>query len=259
MASAVLWLCFASSQEPPETPETQTTHLSLRQTWQSMRANTPFLLVFAATLFMVLGATVIGKTVLYLFEYEMNDRAAGQQTLLLIFISVAVVVPFWTWVTLKTSKRFVWMAGSVIASVGLLALLFNPAQSSLMVQLNYVFISLGTGAYAVTFWGMLPDTVEYGEWRSGARVESMIFGSVTFAQKAAVAASAVILGFLLDVIGYQAGAVQSPETLSGLRMIIVLVPLAGIILSVLVMYFYPLSPQRHAQIVAEIENRQRAS
>lgn len=259
MASAVLWLCFASSQEPPETPETQTTHLSLRQTWQSMRANTPFLLVFAATLFMVLGATVIGKTVLYLFEYEMNDRAAGQQTLLLTFISVAVVVPFWTWVTLKTSKRFVWMAGSVIASVGLLALLFNPAQSSLMVQLNYVFISLGTGAYAVTFWGMLPDTVEYGEWRSGARVESMIFGSVTFAQKAAVAASAVILGFLLDVIGYQAGAVQSPETLSGLRMIIVLVPLAGIILSVLVMYFYPLSPQRHAQIVAEIENRQRAS
>ena len=64
LASVILWLCFAASQEPPETPETQTAHLSLRQTWQSMRANTPFLIVFAAILFMVLGATVIGKTVL---------------------------------------------------------------------------------------------------------------------------------------------------------------------------------------------------
>jgi GPH family glycoside/pentoside/hexuronide:cation symporter len=254
----ILWLCFAASQEPPETPETQTAHLSLRQTWQSMRANTPFLIVFAAILFMVLGATVIGKTVLYLFEYEMNDRAAGQQTLLLIAVIGLAVVPFWTWVTLKTSKRFVWMAGSAIASVGLVALLFNPAQSSQIVQLNYIVISIGTGAYAVTFWGMLPDTVEYGEWRSGARVESMIFGSVTFAQKAAVAASAVMLGFLLDVIGYQAGAVQSAETLSGLRMIIVLVPLAGIILSVLAMIYYPLSPRRHAEIVADIERRQSA-
>ncbi len=258
LASVILWLCFAASQEPPETPETQTAHLSLRQTWQSMRANTPFLIVFAAILFMVLGATVIGKTVLYLFEYEMNDRAAGQQTLLLIAVIGLAVVPFWTWVTLKTSKRFVWMAGSAIASVGLVALLFNPAQSSQIVQLNYIVISIGTGAYAVTFWGMLPDTVEYGEWRSGARVESMLFGSVTFAQKAAVAASAVMLGFLLDVIGYQAGAVQSAETLSGLRMIIVLVPLAGIILSVLAMIYYPLSPRRHAEIVADIERRQSA-
>ena len=258
LASVILWLCFAASQEPPETPETQTAHLSLRQTWQSMRANTPFLIVFAAILFMVLGATVIIKTVLYLFEYEMNDRAAGQQTLLLIAVIGLAVVPFWTWVTLKTSKRFVWMAGSAIASVGLVALLFNPAQSSQIVQLNYIVISIGTGAYAVTFWGMLPDTIEYGEWRSGARVESMIFGSVTFAQKAAVAASAVMLGFLLDVIGYQAGAVQSAETLSGLRMIIVLVPLAGIILSVLAMIYYPLSPRRHAEIVADIERRQSA-
>ncbi len=62
---------------------------------------------------------------------------------------------------------------------------------------------------------------------TGHRVESMVFGFATFAQKSAVALSALILGVLLDVIGYQAGIVQSEETLSGLRMIIVFVPLAG--------------------------------
>ena len=86
-------------------------------------------------------------------------------------------------------------------------------------------------------------------------MEATIFGLVTFAQKAAVALSAVLLGFLLDVIGYQAGAVQSAETLSGLRLIIVFVPLAGIAASAGFMLFYPLSPQRHAEIVAELNVR----
>jgi GPH family glycoside/pentoside/hexuronide:cation symporter len=123
------------------------------------------------------------------------------------------------------------------------------------VILNYIAMSFGAGAFAITFWGMLPDTVEYGEWKTGSRVESMIFGFATFAQKSAVALSALILGVLLDVIGYQAGAVQSEVTLSGLRMIIVFVPLVGVIASAACIYFYPLSPQRHAEIVSALEAR----
>lgn len=255
LACVVFWVCFAASKEPPETDETRDKRLTLRETRDSMVNNRPFLIVFAAILLMVVGATVIGKTVLYLFEYDLSDRAGGETTLVYMALTGFVAIPFWTWVTLKTSKRFVWMAGSAIASFGLIALLVNPSKSVELMQAHYVLIAFGTGAYAVTFWGMLPDTVEYGEWKTGVRVESMIFGAVTFAQKAAVALSALILGFLLDFIGYQAGATQSAETLWGLRLTIVFVPMVGIFLSVLVMYFYPLSPQRHAQIVSEIESR----
>ena len=63
--------------------------------------------------------------------------------------------------------------------------------------------------------------------------------------------------FLLDVIGYRAGQVQSTETLDGLRLVIVLVPLVGIAASALCMVFYPLSPQRHADIVRQLGERTR--
>jgi Na+/melibiose symporter-like transporter len=46
--------------------------------------------------------------------------------------------------------------------------------------------------------------------------------------------------------------VQSTETLDRLRLIIVLVPLAGIAASALCMVFYPLSPQRHTDIVRQL-------
>jgi GPH family glycoside/pentoside/hexuronide:cation symporter len=258
LATAVFWLCFAICREPEEGANERPAP-SLKDSFASMRANFPFLIVLASILLMVCGTTIIGKTILYFFEYRMGDRNAGSQALMAFAAVGLLVIPFWTFVTLKTSKRFVWLAGSAVSAVALLTLLFNPAHSNEMVIANYIFISFGFGAFAVTFWGMLPDTVEYGEWKSGARVEATIFGLVTFAQKAAVALSAVVLGFLLDVIGYQAGEVQSAETLSGLTLIIVFVPLAGIVASVAFMLFYPLSPQRHGEIVADLNDRKAAS
>ena len=254
LSTAILWICFALCREPPD-DDAQAPNLTIKQSFVSLRQNTAFLVVFAAVVLMTTGTTVIGKTMIYFFEYQMGDRNGAQIALMAFGLTGLLVIPFWTFVTLKTSKRLVWMVGSFFLSLALLAFLVNPATSQNMVILNYIAMSFGAGAFAITFWGMLPDTVEYGEWKTGHRVESMVFGFATFAQKSAVALSALILGVLLDVIGYQAGIVQSEKTLSGLRMIIVFVPLAGVVTSVACIYFYPLSPQRHADIVAELQSR----
>ena len=252
LATAIFWICFAICREPPES-DAEELRPTLKQTFASLKQNTPFLIVFAAVILMTTGVTVIGKTMIYFFEYQMGDRNGAQIALMAFGLTGLLVIPFWTFVTLKTSKRFVWMVGSFFLSLALITFLFNPAETQNAVILNYIAISFGAGAFAITFWGMLPDTVEYGEWKTGHRVESMVFGFATFAQKSAVALSALILGVLLDVIGYQAGVEQSEATLSGLRMIIVFVPLAGVVSSVACIYFYPLSPQHHADIVAELK------
>ena len=252
LATVIFWTCFAICREPPES-DAEDLRPTIKQTFASLKQNTPFLIVFAAVILMTTGVTVIGKTIIYFFEYQMGDRNGAQIALMAFGLTGLLVIPFWTFVTLKTSKRFVWMVGSFFLSLALIAFLFNPAETQNTVILNYIAISFGAGAFAITFWGMLPDTVEYGEWKTGCRVESMVFGFATFAQKSAVALSALILGVLLDVIGYQAGVEQSEATLSGLRMIIVFVPLAGVVASVACIYFYPLSPQRHAGIVAELK------
>lgn len=105
---------------------------------------------------------------------------------------------------------------------------------------------------------MLPDTVEYGEWRSGVRVESFAFGLGTLAQKAALGLGAGALGLLLTQIGYVANAEQSPATLEGLKNIMFWFPLAGHLLAMLLMYFYPIHGDLHARIVAEIAARRGA-
>ncbi|MGB2227289.1 MAG: MFS transporter, partial [Parvibaculales bacterium] len=178
LATAIFWICFAICREPPES-DAEELRPTLKQTFASLKQNTPFLIVFAAVILMTTGVTVIGKTMIYFFEYQMGDRNGAQIALMAFGLTGLLVIPFWTFVTLKTSKRFVWMVGSFFLSLALITFLFNPAETQNAVILNYIAISFGAGAFAITFWGMLPDTVEYGEWKTGHRVESMVFGFAT--------------------------------------------------------------------------------
>ena len=75
----------------------------------------------------------------------------------------------------------------------------------------------------MNFWSIVPDTVEYGELRSGVRAEAFIFGFVTLVQKVALGLSSAFLGLYLGWIGYVANQTQSAETIAGLKLLVTLV------------------------------------
>jgi GPH family glycoside/pentoside/hexuronide:cation symporter len=114
------------------------------------------------------------------------------------------------------------------------------------------FASLGL---SLTFWSMLPDTVEYGEWHGGARTESFIFGLGQFFLKAALGLGAGLFGWLLGLAGYQPNVAQSAHTLAGLKMIMVALPSVGLIGSAMAMLLYPLRRGDHESIVEQLAAR----
>ena len=102
---------------------------------------------------------------------------------------------------------------------------------------------------------MLPDTIEYGEWKSGIRTESSLYGFMTFAQKGAIAFAAVILGMALTSIGFEPNQIQTQETLDGLKSLMTWIPLVGVCISFTLVYFYPIDKAFHKKLIQEIENR----
>ena len=75
------------------------------------------------------------------------------------------------------------------------------------------------------FWSMLPDTVEYGQWRSSIRDDGIVFGlSQLLISKAGSGLGVGMIGLLLSAIGYTAGIDQSAETLQGIRASAFLIP-----------------------------------
>jgi GPH family glycoside/pentoside/hexuronide:cation symporter len=69
------------------------------------------------------------------------------------------------------------------------------------------------GSVAVMFWSTLPDTVEFGEWRSGVRDDGILFGLCQFISKAGSGLGVGMIGLFLSFIGYNANEAQSEEAL----------------------------------------------
>ena len=102
---------------------------------------------------------------------------------------------------------------------------------------------------------MLPDTIEYGEWKTGVRTESSLYGFMTFAQKGAIAIAALLLGMVLTQIGFEPNEIQSRQTLSGLKFVMTWIPLIGILISFILVSFYPIDKSFHKKLINEIELR----
>jgi melibiose permease len=100
---------------------------------------------------------------------------------------------------------------------------------------------------------MLADVVDYGEYKTGQRSESIIFSIQTMLVKFAGALSGFFIGIGLSMIGYVPNVEQSEETIFGLRFMMIGTPLIMILISVWVYKMqYKLHGEFHARVVQKI-------
>ena len=222
---------------------------------KTVATNYPFWIVFGCIL--ILGSTgvMFNKNLIYFVKYGLELHE--YQGLILGVSSGAsfLSLPFWAYLALKIGKRETWLISMTIAFIGLLLFFYYPIASLNELLILLALIGVGNGAGGVLFWSMLPDTVEYGEWKSGIRTDSSLYGFMTFAQKSSIAVAALILGFLLSGIGFEPNQIQSKETISGMKFMMSWIPICGIIISLVLMYFYPISTKFHRELLQRIKER----
>ena len=222
---------------------------------KSVSQNYPFWIVFGSIL--ILGSTSImfNNNLIYFVKYSL-DLHEHQGLILGVSSGAALLaIPFWAYAALKIGKRNSWMAAMALLLVGFLVFYFYPITSLNELLFVLGFIGIGNGATGVLFWSMLPDTIEYGEWKTGVRTESSLYGFMTFAQKGAIAFAAILLGMALTQIGFEPNQIQSEETLSGLKFIMTWIPLTGIFISFILVSFYPIDKSFHQKLIHEINLR----
>ncbi len=223
---------------------------------KSVSQNYPFWIVFSSILILGSTALMFNNNLIYFVKYSLDLHdyqglilgTSGGFTLL--------AIPFWALLALRLGKRNSWLIAMVWLLIGFLAFYFYPTQSLSELLIILAFLGFGNGATGVLFWSMLPDTIEYGEWKTGIRTESSLYGFMTFAQKGAIGISALLLGIILTNIGFIPNETQSQETLDSLKMVMSWVPISGVILSLVMVIFYPINKSFHAKLLKDIaENK----
>ena len=253
LATPILLMVFATARE---TAQATPAHADgTRLPWRAVFDNRAFWTLVLGGTVLVSCYTVYAKSVLYYFKYVLKDAAGAPAALALAGGAGLVIVPLWMLIARRIGKRAVWFAACAIFAGALTSFaLVQPRAGWPMTSFLIVMQSGFLGIY-FAYWGLLPDTVEYGEWKTGERAEGLLFGLALLFQKIALGLGAGLFGLALAQIGYVANQDQAPATIEAMKRVMVLVPIAGVAVSALILWFNPLRRGAHETIVAEIAAR----
>lgn len=242
---------------------------SFKQLFQIIKKNDQLLVAIGVILTFNFAMNCITGVSTYYFIYVAGNK--GLFSIFTMFAGFAEIFGLIIFPKLATklSKKQVYGLASSIPVIGLVILCltgFFMPKNYLLTALSGIFIKLGSGLQLGTVTVVLADVVDYGEYKLGTRNESVIFSIQTLLVKFASAMGALFTGFALDATGYIPEVTQSIATLSGMRVIMIVLPIIFVIVSFIIYRKYykldtrfikkmnkELSEKRKKQIIIEDE------
>ena len=265
IASCCLVLFLLSFLLTKEHVKSEST-VSVGQDLKLLLKNKPWWILIGAALASNLFNTVRGTTTAYFFADYIQQLVAfeGKWAFLVsagIFLSIGEIANMVGVVLAvplsknlgKKSTYILSMAALIVLSV---AFFFLPATAGgywAMLAFQLV-ISVFTGVISPLVWSMYADVADYSELKDGTASTGLIFSSASMAQKFGGAFGGSAVMWLLAAFGYNtiAGAVQTETAILGLRILMSWVPALVAALSILVVWFYPLTKKKMAAVQAEL-------
>ncbi len=258
-STAAFLLCFASVPEPvPPTPDRHSLPALLfdaREFLCIARRSGPLVRLLVGKFLIVFALTMHTRNIVYYLKYGLGAVDAVSYAVPLLTAASFLSVPLWVRIIGRIGKRSAWQIGAWATAGFCAAIQFGTAPPLVFAIFLLCGVAASTTAFAVCFWAMLPDMVEYNELRFGRRDEAKLFGIASFTQKIAMGLSAASAGCFLQDSGFLANSAWRPETVEALRTTMGLVPAVGAVLSFWVMQGYGLDSDEHGRIVRELAAR----
>lgn len=259
-------LTFALTRERISTKASE----SVLKDMKSLFRNAPFWILVCAALCSNLFMTLRGSTVAYFFKDYIpagSHLVFGDFSVLFyagLFLSIGEIsnmagVACAAPLSVRIGKKNTFFCSMLILAALSVAFFFVPVSPAgfIMMALLQVFISVFTGIISPLLWSMYADVADYSEYRYGSASTGLIFSSSSMAQKFGGAFGGAMVMWLLAAFGYQTaeGSVQTAEALTGLNLLMSIIPACIALVAMILIRFYPLTPSRMAEIESDLKTR----
>lgn len=264
----VLFLaCFALTKERVEPIKHEKT--SLKTDFRDLVHNKPWWILLGAGVSSLVFNSIRDGATVYYFKYYVDETAVGNISILGLpfvlsgiylgvgqaanIVGVILAAP----VSNRIGKRNTFISSMALATLlSVIFFWFNKDQLYLIFVFQ-ILISICAGSIFPLLWSMYADCADYSELRTGNRATGLIFSSSSMSQKFGWAFGSAITGWMLAQFGFKANAVQSAETIQGIKMFLSILPAVGALLSLVFIYFYPLSESKMKTITAELQEKRK--
>lgn len=240
---------------------------SLKDDIKDLFGNKPWWILMGAGIAALIFNSIRDGAAVYYFKYYavapdkfdlgFIGSALSLTTIYLVLGQAANIlgILFVTPVSNKIGKKKTYLFAMVFATVLSIAFYFIDKSNIAMMLVLQVFISACAGSIFPLLWSMYADIADYSEWKTGRRATGLIFSSSSMSQKFGWSIGGALTGWLLAFFGFQANVVQSTEAQEGIRLMLSFLPAIGTLLSVIFIYFYPLTEKKLNEITTELNSK----
>jgi melibiose permease len=249
VASALITFFRVKEQFPAKSDAAK---FSFRDVRNIILSNDQLKALIGAVLTFQIAINLIGGFAIYYFTY-----AIGREDLFPTFALVSGAaemtgVFIFPWLCRILPRKIMWFIACLFPALCSVVLfltgIFSP-ESAFLAGLAGAVLKFGGGIANGLSTVMLADVVDYGEYKTGQRSESIIFSVQTMLVKFAQALSGFFIGIGLSMIGYVPNVEQSESTIYGLRFMMIGTPFILIALSV---WIYKMQYKLHGEFQSRV-------
>ena len=250
------WFCFAKTKEMVKV-EISSKAVPVSDQLKAVVKNKPFLMAVVGQL--LFGFILYGRNadLIYYFKYVEGNED------LFSFFSGVIVVPSIIGAALfplifKCTGNKGWAASvlSVLMGISMVALyFFSPNESPVLFYIFAVLAQFFFSGFNTAIYAIIPDCVEYGEWKTGIRNDGFQYSFISLANKIGMALGTSLLALVMGWAGYEANVEQSETVKEVIHHAFSTVPGILWIITAGIMLFYRLGRKEYNKIIEELENR----
>lgn len=211
--------------------------MSVKESFSHLFKNKYFWLL---TVIFVLNYTILGVNngLRIYFARNVLGNAALMGTLTLCFILPKMIGNLvYPYINKFLGKWKSMMLGYVIELAGVLVMALSPADFATAAA-GLILLGIGGIPHTAGLFAMVADVIDYGEWKTGVRLDGLTNSATSFGMKVGAGLGSAITGWGLAWAAYDGKlAVQTAETIFGIKMVYTIVPAVLIVIGLIVLYF----------------------
>jgi GPH family glycoside/pentoside/hexuronide:cation symporter len=254
-----MFITFFGTEEKEEYIELEKP--TFRESIQAVWKNVPFRFGLGIFLATWISVDILQTGLVYYVKYVVQRESQNEIIMATIFVIAMFALPIWNWVSERWSKKHAYMYGIAfwaVVQMGMIALVPSTPLGIILVMCSLA--GIGVAAAHVLPWAILPDAIEWYEYKTGERHEGMFYSLTTLTRKITSSISIPLILVLLDITGYQPNILQqNSQALWGIRLVIGPIPAVLLIVGIIIAYHYPLDRDDFLEIVDSIKKRRSAA
>ncbi|NHZ88505.1 MFS transporter [Massilia sp. CCM 8733] len=228
----------------------------LMEQFKLLMRNDQWLILCGVCLTGTVGYVVRGSVAIYYAMYYLG----GDTDTVAAFLSTGVAAAILsmvasTWITKSYCKVKLFRYTQIgVALISVLMYVAIKPGDMVLAFVLYFLLSFVVDLHAPVFWSAIAETIDYGHVKTGKRVSGFAFGGISVCQKAGMAVAGGMVGLLLTYFQYVPNQAQSPLALSGIALMLTVIPGFFHFLMGMLMFKYRITDSYYDEVKTDLRS-----